>query len=87
MIGWDQQIAAIGQFQQRDAFLDRTSGDDEEIAPIGFRETTVTFGPGAPGLAAIEREARGKTKVSETESGFLMQTTYGKASPVPLDLS
>ena len=31
-----QQVSAEGQFQQWDAFLDRTAGDAEEVFAVGF---------------------------------------------------
>lgn len=52
------QIASFGQLQKRDAFLNRAAGDAEEVFAVGFREPAVALGPAAPGLAAIEREAR-----------------------------
>ena len=38
------QTSAPGQFQQRDAFLDRTAGNAEEVFAIGLCEATVAFG-------------------------------------------
>ena len=37
------QTSAPGQFQQWDAFLNRTAGDAEEVLAVGFCEATVAF--------------------------------------------
>ena len=36
--------ATTGEFQQRDAFLERASGDREEVAAVGLREAAVALG-------------------------------------------
>jgi len=42
--GVRQEGAAAGEFQEWDAFMDRTSGDGEEVLAIGFGEVAVAFG-------------------------------------------
>ena len=39
-----QQPSASGQFERRNAFVSRTTGDAEEIVAVGFREATVAVG-------------------------------------------
>ena len=40
---WDQIVPAR-QFEQRNAFLHRATGDREEVAPVGLREAPVALG-------------------------------------------
>ena len=44
VIGVGELSAATGEFQQRDAFLERAAGDGEEVAAVGLREATVPLG-------------------------------------------
>jgi len=36
--------ATTGEFQQRDAFLERAAGDREEVAAVGFGKAAVALG-------------------------------------------
>ncbi len=39
-----KQLLTVGQFQQWHALLHTTTGDAEEILPVGFGESAVAFG-------------------------------------------
>jgi hypothetical protein len=49
-----------GQFKQRDAFLDRSAGDGEEVASVGLREASIPLGE-----VGRDRQGRAVDLVSE----------------------
>ena len=84
VIGVGELSAATGEFQQRDAFLERAAGDGEEVAAVGWREATVPLGKvgtdgeggsvelvGEKAEAAIEAGSELADFVGEVE-GFLI---------------
>ena len=48
-----QQFSAKGKFQERNAFLQRTSRDAEEVFSVGYGEAAVAFGDVEIGRAHV----------------------------------
>jgi len=77
--------AATGEFQQRDAFLERVAGDGEEVAAVGFGKATVPLGKvGADGEGGAV-ELVGEKAEAAIEAGSELADVVGEVEGFLID--
>lgn len=85
VIGVGELSAATGEFQQRDAFLERAAGDGEEVAAVGFGKATVPLGEiGADGERGSV-ELVGKKAEAAIEAGSELADFVGEVEGFLVD--
>ncbi len=75
-----QQLSAEAQFNQRDSFLNGTSCDSEEVAPVRFGETTASFGDVFGDVRADFEIAVISFVKSPTATGFVCSAALSDSS-------
>lgn len=85
VIGAGELSAATGEFQQRDAFLERAAGDGEEVAAVGLREATVAFGKVGTDGERRPIELVGKKAEAAVEAGSELADFVGKVEGFLVD--
>ena len=77
--------ATTGEFQQRDAFLERAAGDGEEVPAVGLGKATVPLGKvGADGEGGSV-ELVGKKAEAAIEAGSELADVVGEVEGFLID--
>jgi hypothetical protein len=77
--------ATTGEFQQRDAFLERAAGDGEEVAAVGFGKATVPLGKVGADREGCAVELVGKKADAAIKVGGQLEDFVGEAEGLSVD--